>query len=42
MGKSSKGTKPKEKRTIVSNKKKDRDQFKKEMDMLLLKKKSMI
>lgn len=39
MGKSSKGTKPKEKRTIVSNKKKDRDQFKKEMDMLLLKKK---
>ena len=31
--------KPKEKRTIVSNKKKDRDQFKKEMDMLLLKQK---
>ena len=27
----------KEKRTIVSNKKKDRDQFKKEMDMVLLK-----
>ena len=31
--------KPKEKRTIVSNKKKDRDQFKKEMDMVLLKQK---
>ena len=31
--------KPKEKRTIVSNKKKDRDQFKKEMDMLRLKEK---
>ena len=28
----------KEKRTIVSNKKKERDQFKKEMDMVLLKK----
>ena len=28
----------KEKRTIVSNKKKERDQFKKEMDMILLKK----
>ena len=31
--------KPKEKRTIVSNKKKDRDQFKKEMDLPLLKQK---
>ena len=31
--------KPKEKRTIVSNKKKDRDQFIKEMDMLRLKQK---
>ena len=29
----------KEKRTVVSNKKKDRDQFKKEMDMILLKNK---
>jgi hypothetical protein len=32
-------SKNKEKRTVVSNKKKDRDQFKKEMDMILLKKK---
>ena len=31
--------KNKEKRTIVSNKKKERDQFKKEMDMILLKQK---
>ena len=31
--------KPKEKRTIVSNKKKDRDQFIKEVDMLILKQK---
>ena len=34
-----KAIKPKEKRTIVSNKKKDRDQFIKEMDMLRLKQK---
>ena len=34
-----KAIKPKEKRTIVSNKKKDRDQFKKEMDMIRLKEK---
>ena len=34
-----KSIKPKEKRTIVSNKKKDRDQFIKEMDMLRLKQK---
>ena len=34
-----KAIKPKEKRTVVSNKKKDRDQFKKEMDMLRLKQK---
>ena len=38
MGKT-KAIKPKEKRTIVSNKKKDRDQFIKEMDMLRLKQK---
>ena len=29
----------KEKKTVVSNKKKERDQFKKEMDMILLKNK---
>ena len=29
-------SKNKEKRTVVSNKKKDRDQFKKAMDMILL------
>ena len=34
-----KAIKPKEKRTVVSNKKKDRDQFMKEMDMLRLKQK---
>ena len=34
-----KSIKPKEKRTIVSNKKRDRDQFIKEMDMIRLKQK---